>query len=181
MKTITTNTIEQISQELASSISEETKKVLEVLHFNVKSLLKPLDNLSEDEKLSVIGNLINEQLLKLKSSCSVEDYQRIYHEVDNTTDYFTVPSEFYDAVVTEGDQIATDLFYKAVGYNDWSIELPINVVDIKTYCLSPNVKKEQFNETLLWIAMRYIGVLECLDYEKKHNSNKKGSKSSKVK
>lgn len=63
-----------------------------------------------------------------------------------------------------------------IGYNKRTIELPINISIIKKYCLSSEIKKEQVYDAHMWIAIRYSGIIKCIEWQeyfKNYNENKK--------
>ena len=56
--------------------------------------------------------------------------------------------------------IADDILYKVMGHKDRKLELPVDVSIIEKYCFSTEIKKEQFYDALMWIALRYLITLE---------------------
>ncbi|MCI6266063.1 MAG: hypothetical protein MR598_04385 [Erysipelotrichaceae bacterium] len=112
-----------------------------------------------------MGKVINNQLQYLKQFITIDKYREVARQVDEITDYYTSQKEDFNSVISEGDDIATDLLYKVIDHNERTIELPINISYIKTFCVSSNIKKEQLYDYLLWIALRYLAVSRCIKWK----------------
>ena len=44
---------------------------------------------------------------------------------------------------------------------------------IKEYCFSSDLKEEQFYDTFMWIALRYIAISRCIIWQKSEEEYKK--------
>lgn len=151
---------------LATSISDEIKsnviKIQEVLNLDLDNIVEKISSLSDEEKDKVISIIINNQLLQLKKELSLEQFYKIKKDVDDITEYYISKQNEYDAVVEEGDSVADEILFKVLGYNNRKIKLPIDISIIKEYCFSTDIKEEQFYDTLLWIALRYIAISQSI-------------------
>ena len=86
------------------------------------------------------------------------------------TDYYVWgKGEELDGIITEGDDIVTDLLYKVLGHNGRTLELPIDISYIKKYCLTSNIKPNEIYDALIWIIIRYIGLERCYTWNNEHN------------
>ena len=122
-----------------------------------------IHDLKEEEKESVIEEIINNQLNELKSK-SEEKIRKVFRQVDEITDYFIKYYSDDSDIVSESDDIANDLLFKALGKNERVLELPINISYIKNYCLSSNIKNNQLYDSLVWIALRLVAINYCIRF-----------------
>lgn len=98
----------------------------------------------------------------MKTTLTIKKFKEIIRDVDEITDYYASEKEDFDVVIEEGDNVSNDILLKVIGANDRKIELPVDINIIKNYCFSTELKEEQFYDTLMWIALRYIAITRCL-------------------
>ena len=99
------------------------------------------------------------------------DIRKLFKQVDDITDYFI---KYYDDdsdIVSECDQIADDLLFKAIGKNERILELPVNSSYIKNYCLSSNISNNQLFDSLVWIALRLVAINYCIRFNSSLEDN----------
>ena len=149
----------KITKKMTSSLSQ----IVEIQEYNLDDLTMIIKDLKEVEKENVIEEIINNQLNELKEK-SEEKIRKVFKQVDEITDYFI---KFYDDesdIVSESDDIANDLLFKALVKNERILELPINLSYIKNYCLSSNIKNSQLYDSLVWIALRLVAINYCIRF-----------------
>lgn len=159
------NQIEEISAAVIRNASAELRKVLDVLDLEFEDLYFLIRDLSDEDKDQVITIVINKLLEKLKTNITMEKYQEIAKDVDEITDYYRSKKEKFDSIIEEGNQIANELLFKVIGYNEQELDLPLDISCIKKYCLSSKIKKEQVYDVLLWIIIRYVAIDERLSWQ----------------
>lgn len=164
---------------LVTSITDEIKnsavKILEVSKLDLDNLVGKMNNLNDEEKDNVISKIINNQLIQLKKELSIEQFRKIKRDVEDITEYYINSSDEYD-IVEEGDNIADDILFKVLGYNNRKMQLPIDISIIKNYCFSSAIKEEKFYDILIWIVMRYIAISTTISYYNwQKNYNKENS------
>ena len=118
----------------------------------------------------VIEEIINNQLNELKNNKDI-DIRKVFKQVDDITDYFI---KYYDDdsdIVSECDQIADDLLFKAIGRNERTLELPVSSSYIKNYCLSSNISNNQLFDSLVWIALRLVAINYCIRFNSSLEDN----------
>ena len=173
MKLIKTNDagkLNEISLQFTGIIVKNLTKVLEVENLSLNDLRNLFKELTDKEKDKVLEITINYQLQNLKDIITVEKYREISRQVDDITDYYVWgKGEELDGIITEGDDIATDLLYKVLGHNGRTFELPIDISYIKKYCLTSNIKPNEIYDALIWIIIRYIGLERCYTWNNEHN------------
>lgn len=138
-------------------------KIIEVQEYTLDELTIIINDLKRDQKEEVIEEIINNQLNELKDKDDKE-IRKVFKQVDDITDYFI---KYYDDdsdIVSECDQIADDLLFKAIGRNKRTLELPLKVSYIKNYCLSSNINNNQIFDSLVWIALRLVAISYCIKY-----------------
>lgn len=162
-------------QELASSLTKTMEinlsKVQEVLDLDINDLIDIVERLPIEDKGKVVSIIINNQLQKLKTTLTIKKCKEIIRDVDEITDYYASKKEDFDVVIEEGDNVSNDILLKVIGNNDRKIELPVDIDIIKNYCFSTELKEEQFYDTLMWIALRYIAISRCLMIKESEKSN----------
>ena len=89
----------------------------------------------------------------------------ISRKIDDVTDYYEPKQGDFVEIEEECDYIANDIMYKVLGTKDRKLDLPLNVSIIKDYCFSSEIKKEQFSNALMWIALRYITIIQYIKYD----------------
>ena len=159
MKDKKQNYVDLITRRMTSNLS----KVVEVQEYTLDDLTITIKDLKETEKESIIEEIINNQLLELKHRKDKE-IRKVFKQVDDITDYFI---KYYDDdsdIVSECDEIADDLLFKAIGRNNRSVNIPININYIKEYCLSSNINDNQIYDSLVWIALRLIAINYCIGF-----------------
>lgn len=149
---------EKIALNLLNDMEDNITMIKKVLDLDMDNLTKLLDKLSSNDKDNIMEIIINKQLEKLKS-ISKEQYYNFRKDVDEITDYYASKKEDFDIVIEDGDYIADQLLFKVI--ND-KLELPIDICMIKKYSFSSKLKEEQFYDTLIWIALRYIAISKCI-------------------
>lgn len=149
---------EKIALNLLNDMEDNITMIKKVLDLDMDNLTKLLDKLSSNDKDNIMEIIINKQLKKLKS-ISKEQYYNLRKDVDEITDYYTSKKEDFDIVIEDGDYIADQLLLKVI---DENLELPIDICMIKKYSFSSKLKEEQFYDTLIWIALRYIAISKCI-------------------
>lgn len=154
--------IDEISKTIIENTSKDITKVLDALHLEFEDLSFLINNLSNNDKDRVIAMVINKLLEELKSNITMEKYHEIVRDIDEITDYYMSKKEEFDVVIEEGDYIANELLFKAIGYNNQQLDLPIDVYCIRKYCLSSKIKDEQVYDVLLWIIIRYVAIQKCI-------------------
>ena len=170
IKTNDTDKLNEISLQFTGIIVKNLTKVLEVENLSLNDLRNLFKELTDKEKDKVLEITINYQLQNLKDIITVEKYRELSRQVDDITDYYVWgKGEELDGIITEGDDIATDLLYKVLGHNGRTLELPIDISYIKKYCLTSNIKPNEIYDALIWIIIRYIGLERCYTWNNEHN------------
>lgn len=144
---------------MTSSLSQ----IVEIQEYDLDGLTMIIHDLKKEEKESVIEEIINNQLNELKSKPE-EKIRKVFRQVDEITDYFIKYYSDDSDIVSESDDIANDLLFKALGKNERVLELPINISYIKNYCLSSNIKNNQLYDSLVWIALRLVAINYCIRF-----------------
>ena len=157
------NNVETVSNKLIKKIEDDILKITYVLNLEFNSLNSYFNRLSKKKKDEVMEITINKLLNELKDKLTFDKYQEITRRVDEVTDYYANNKEDFDVILEEGDKVANDLLFKVIGVNKRRIELPIKVETIKSYCLSSDIKEDKVYDALLWIIIRYITIIECLN------------------
>ena len=164
-------------QELASSLTKTMEinlsKVQEVLDLDINDLIDIVERLPIEDKGKVVSIIINNQLQKLKTTLTIKKYKEIIRDVDEITDYYASKKEDFDVVIEEGDNVSNDILLKVIGNNNRKIELPVDINIIKNYCFSTELREEQFYDTLMWIALRYIAISRCFILKENEETNQK--------
>lgn len=154
--------VEELASSLTKTMEINLSKVQEVLDLDINDLIDIVERLPIEDKDKVVSIIINNQLQKLKTTLTIKKYKAIIRDVDEITDYYASEKEDFDVVIEEGDNVSNDILLKVIGANDRKIELPVDINIIKNYCFSTELKEEQFYDTLMWIALRYIAISRCL-------------------
>ena len=154
--------VEELASSLTKTVEINLSKVQEVLDLDINDLIDIVERLPIEDKDKVVSIIINNQLQKLKTTLTIKKYKEIVRNVDEITDYYASKKEDFDVVIEEGDNVSNDILLKVIGNNDRKIELPVDINIIKNYCFSTELKEEQFYDTLMWIALRYIAISRCL-------------------
>lgn len=151
--------VQKITSKMTSSLSQ----IVEIQEYDLDGLTMIIHDLKKEEKESVIEEIINNQLNELKSKPE-EKMRKVFRQVDEITDYFIKYYSDDSDIVSESDDIANDLLFKALGKNERVLELPINISYIKNYCLSSNIKNNQLYDSLVWIALRLVAINYCIRF-----------------
>ena len=151
--------VQKITSKMTSSLSQ----IVEIQEYDLDGLTMIIHDLKKEEKESVIEEIINNQLNELKSKPE-EKIRKVFRQVDEITDYFIKYYSDDSDIVSESDDIANDLLFKALGKNERVLELPINISYIKNYCLSSNIKNDQLYDSLVWIALRLVAINYCIRF-----------------
>lgn len=151
--------VQKITSKMTSSLSQ----IVEIQEYDLDGLTMIIHDLKKEEKESVIEEIINNQLNELKSKPE-EKIRKVFRQVDEITDYFIKYYSDDSDIVSESDDIANDLLFKALGKNERVLELPINISYIKNYCLSSNIKNNQLYDSLVWIALRLVAINYCIRF-----------------
>ena len=166
MKNENINYANKITSKMVSDLS----KVIEVQEFTLDDLTIIINDLKNEQKEKVIEEIINNQLNELKNNKDI-DIRKVFKQVDDITDYFI---KYYDDdsdIVSECDQIADDLLFKAIGRNERKLELPVSSSYIKNYCLSSNISNNQLLDSLVWIALRLVAINYCIRFNSSLEEN----------
>jgi len=166
MKNENINYANKITNKMVSDLS----KVIEVQEFTLDDLTIIINDLKNEQKEKVIEEIINNQLNELKNNKDI-DIRKVFKQVDDITDYFI---KYYDDdsdIVSECDQIADDLLFKAIGRNERKLELPVSSSYIKNYCLSSNISNNQLLDSLVWIALRLVAINYCIRFNSSLEEN----------
>ena len=166
MKNENINYANKITSKMVSDLS----KVIEVQEFTLDDLTIIINDLKNEQKEKVIEEIINNQLNELKNNKDI-DIRKVFKQVDDITDYFI---KYYDDdsdIVSECDQIAYDLLFKAIGRNERKLELPVSSSYIKNYCLSSNISNNQLLDSLVWIALRLVAINYCIRFNSSLEDN----------
>ena len=167
MKNENINYANKITSKMVSDLS----KVIEVQEFTLDDLTIIINDLKNEQKEKVVEEIINNQLNELKNNKDI-DIRKVFKKVDDITDYFI---KYYDDdsdIVSECDQIADDLLFKAIGRNERKLELPVSSSYIKNYCLSSNISNNQLLDSLVWIALRLVAINYCIRFNSSLEDNK---------
>lgn len=151
--------VQKITSKMTSSLSQ----IVEIQEYDLDGLTMIIHDLKKEEKESVIEEIINNQLNELKSKPE-EKIRKVFRQVDEITDYFIKYYSDDSDIVSESDDIANDLLFKALGKNERVLELPINISYIKNYCLSSNIKNNQLYDSLVWIVLRLVAINYCIRF-----------------
>ncbi len=176
----TTNTVEEISKVIIKNASDEILKILEVLDLEFEDLYCLIENLPDNDKDKVINITINKLLKKLKLNFDMDLYNEISMEIERIINYYASKKNEFDAVIKEGNRVATDILFKVVGYKGQQFDLPIDISCIKRYCLSAEIKKEQVYDVLMWIIIRYIAIDKRMAWQEYLEDLKKNRENNKV-
>lgn len=166
MKNENINYANKITSKMVSDLS----KVIEVQEFTLDDLTIIINDLKNEQKEKVIEEIINNQLNELKNNKDI-DIRKVFKQVDDITDYFI---KYYDDdsdIVSECDQIADDLLFKAIERNERKLELPVSSSYIKNYCLSSNISNNQLLDSLVWIALRLVAINYCIRFNSSLEDN----------
>ena len=166
MKNENNNYANKITNKMVSDLS----KVIEVQEFTLDDLTIIINDLKNEQKEKVIEEIINNQLNELKNNKDI-DIRKVFKQVDDITDYFI---KYYDDdsdIVSECDQIADDLLFKAIGRNERTLELPVSSSYIKNYCLSSNISNNQLFDSIVWIALRLVAINYCIRFNSSLEDN----------
>ena len=161
--------VEELSSSILNTMERNLANVQEMLDLDLNDLIKIVDKLSNEEKDLFSNVIINTQLKKLKS-LTIEQFKSVARDVDEITDYYTSKKDGFNPVVEEGDYIADQLLLKVI---DDKLQLPIDIEVIKKYCFSTELKEEQYYDTFMWIALRYIAISRCIICQKCEEEYKK--------
>lgn len=161
--------VEELASSLTKTMEINLSKVQEVLDLDINDLIDIVERLPIEDKDKVVSIIINNQLQKLKNTLTVKKYKEVIRDVDEITDYYASKKEDFDVVIEEGDNVSNDILLKVIGNNNRKIELPVDINIIKNYCFSTELREEQFYDTLMWIALRYIAISRCLIYNENEN------------
>ena len=151
------------ANKITIKMTANLSKIIEVQEYTLDELTIIINDLKRDQKEEVIEEIINNQLNELKDKDDKE-IRKVFKQVDDITDYFI---KYYDDdsdIVSECDQIADDLLFKAIGRNKRTLEIPLKVSYIKNYCLSSNINNNQIFDSLVWIALRLVAISYCIKY-----------------
>lgn len=159
MKNENNDYVNRITRKMISSLSQ----IVEIQEYNLDDLTILIRDLKEIEKEKIIEEIINNQLIELKEK-SEEKVRNVFKQVDEITDYFIKLYDDDSDIVSESDDIANDLLFKALGRNGRKLEIPINTSYIKNYCLSSNISDNQLYDSLVWIALRLVAINYCIKY-----------------
>ena len=118
--------VQSITKKMTSNLSE----VIKVQEYTLDELTSSIKDLNTDEKEKILEDIINNQLVELKDK-SEEKIKSVFKQVDDITDYFIKYYDDNSDIVSECDDIANDLLFKALGKNNRKLELPINLSYIK--------------------------------------------------
>ena len=165
--------VEELASSLTKTMEINLSKVQEVLDLDINDLIDIIERLLIEDKDKVVSIIINNQLQKLKTTLTIKKYKEIIRDVDEITDYYASKKEDFDVVIEEGDNVSNDILLKVIGNNDRKVELPVDINIIKNYCFSTELKEEQFYDTLMWIALRYIAISRCLILKENEEANQK--------
>ena len=158
------------ANKITSKMVSDLSKVIEVQEFTLDDLTIIINDLKNEQKKKVIEEIINNQLNELKNNKDI-DIRKVFKQVDDITDYFI---KYYDDdsdIVSECDQIADDLLFKAIGRNERKLELPVSRSYIKNYCLSSNISNNQLLDSLVWIALRLVAINYCIRFNSSLEDN----------
>lgn len=159
MKIDNINYVQSITKKMTLNLSE----VIKVQEYTLDELTSSIKDLNTDEKEKILEDIINNQLVELKDK-SEEKIKSVFKQVDDITDYFIKYYDDSSDIVSECDDIANDLLFKALGKNNRKLELPINLSYIKNYCLSSSIKDNQLYDSLVWISLRLVAMSYCIKY-----------------
>ena len=154
----------KIAQNITNTIEADLFKIMEVLDFDFNEVISNVNNLPEKSRIDVMSILINDSLKELQEKLDIAEYSKVIRYVDDVTDYYKSKKDDFESIIEECDMIADDILYKVMGHKDRKLELPVHVSIIEKYCFSTEIKKEQFYDALMWIALRYIATLQYLKY-----------------
>lgn len=154
----------KIAQNITNTIEADLFKIMEVLDFDFNEVISNVNNLPEKSRIDVMSILINDSLKELQEKLDIAEYSKVIRYVDDVTDYYKSKKDDFESIIEECDMIADDILYKVMGHKDIKLELPVDVSIIEKYCFSTEIKKEQFYDALMWIALRYIATLQYLKY-----------------
>lgn len=159
MKIDNADYVQIITKKMTLNLSE----VIKVQEYTLDELTSTIKDLNTDEKEKVLEEIINNQLVELKDK-SEEKIKSVFKQVDDITDYFIKYYDDNSDIVSECDDIANDLLFKALGKNNRKLELPINLSYIKNYCLSSSIKDNQLYDSLVWISLRLVAISYYIKY-----------------
>lgn len=151
--------VQSITKKMTLNLSE----VIKVQEYTLDELTSSIKDLNTDEKEKILEDIINNQLVELKDK-SEEKIKSVFKQVDDITDYFIKYYDDNSDIISECDDIANDLLFKALGKNNRKLELPINLSYIKNYCLSSTIKGNQLYDSLVWISLRLVAISYCIKY-----------------
>jgi len=135
---------EELALLISNTMERNLTKIQEVLDLDIDDLIDIIERQSEEDSDKIISSVINNQLEKLKTSLTMKKYRDISRDVDDITDYYASKKESFDAVIEEGDTVANEILLKVIGNNKRTISLPIDISILKEYCISSEIKKNNY-------------------------------------
>ena len=151
------NKITEYTNQIFNEMYYEFGEITKIHNYSLENLFKSIDDLSSDEKEKIIEDLINKQLDKLKNEANEKNLKSNHRMIENILDYY----EIYDDVA---DGIANQLLYKAIGHNKETLELPVNISDIKKYFFKFEPDNKQLSKALSWILIKLTTIRYCIEF-----------------
>lgn len=156
--------VNDVAYMITRSMESKINLIKDMLDLDITEILELVEDHAKDKKEEVVNIIINEQLEILKT-ITMDDYKSVQRDVDEVTDYFASKKEDFEGVIEEGDYIANQILFKVIGINNRKLSLPIDISIIKEYCFSTELKEEQYFDTFIWIALRYIAIARCIAWK----------------
>ncbi len=158
----------EYTENVSKNISSKIQAIRSIVyHYDLSSIVINIKDLNELERNMVLEQLINNNLNLLKPILNKNNYRKIIREVEDITDFFDTDN--ISAISEEGDSITDDLLYKLMEENQWRLNLPISIENIKNYYVRSNIRSNEITDVLLWIILKLMTIYYCLTNPKTAN------------
>lgn len=152
--------IEEISFAITRNITDDINKIFEVLALEFDDIIQIIDNVKNiKDKNKIILLAINKQLKNLEAKLTIKKYKQLHKKVESVTYYYVSKEEDFEEIVKVGNNISKEILFYLINKN---IDLPINIVTIKKYFISTNIKENQLYKILIWILIYYISISKSI-------------------
>ena len=152
--------IEEIFFAITRNITDDINKIFEVLALEFDDIIQIIDNVKNiKDKNKIILLAINKQLKNLEAKLTIKKYKQLHKKVESVTYYYVSKEEDFEEIVKVGNNISKEILFYLINKN---IDLPINIVTIKKYFISTNIKENQLYKILIWILIYYISISKSI-------------------
>lgn len=153
------NEITEYTNQIFNEMYYEFGEIAKIQNYSLENIFKSIDDLKLDDKEKILEDLINIQLNKLKNEADEKKIKSNHRMIENILDYY----EIYDDIA---DGIANQLLYKIIGTHEETLDLPVNISDIKKYFFIYNLDNNQLSKALNWILIKLTTIRYCIEFNK---------------